>query len=100
MRSVATRAMSAWRSRGTRTRSTSQAARSSSTRPAYIERLRDERVGMVVSTGVGMVASAGELTPQLRGCVQRVRAYQARMVLSRARGDSVPLEFVLYRFTC
>jgi len=69
-------------------------------RPAYIERLRDERVGMVVSTGVGMVASAGELTPQLRGCVQRVRAYQARMVLSRARGDSVPLKFVLYRFSC
>jgi hypothetical protein len=66
----------------------------------YIERLRDERVGMVVSASLGMVASAGALTPELRGCVQRVRAYQARMVLSRALGDSVPLEFVLYRFTC
>jgi hypothetical protein len=69
-------------------------------RADYVERLHDERVGMVVATGVGMVASVGQVTPQVRGCVQRVRAYQARMVLSRARGDSVPLEFVLYRFTC
>lgn len=58
----------------------------------FRDRLRTERVSFLLDAQ-GAAASY----PQLHGCLSLVATYAARMVTSRSLGESVPLDFRLYR---
>jgi hypothetical protein len=58
----------------------------------FVARLHAERVRYVFSQGDGPPP-----LPQLRGCLEPVALYHARLVTSRSLGTSVPMDFRLYR---